>query len=156
MVTEQPLSADLQKVDEPRNRSRLKQFLAPVLVALSLLIGMTVGKRLGASYEGFGQISGARVGEWFGFAIGVSIATFAEFFAKSGTRSRDRPIVSCSAIGFLFILSSLAAIFAEANTGELGGPLAFIAFWAVAGAVIYISGKRSETTNQAQTSRRTE
>ena len=144
MVTEQPQPADRQKVDEPQNGSGFKRLLVPIMLAIGFISGTAVGKRLGASYQGFGQISGARVGEWLGFAIGVSIAAIiGGLVLTSGTGNWVRRIVSCFAILILFVLSSIVAIIAEANTGELGGPLAFIAFWVFVGTVIYMAGKRS-------------
>jgi len=145
VATEQASPVDQQAVKEPPSGSRFKQFLVPVSIAAGLIVGTTVGKKLGANYEGFGQISGARVGEWLGFGIGVSVATIVGgLFLTFGTGSRVRRIVSCFAIGFAFILSSVVAIIAEANAGELGGPLAFIAFWVLVFLIVYLAGKRSQ------------
>lgn len=145
MATEQASSVDQQAVKEPQSGSRFKQLLIPVSIASGLVVGTTVGKKLGANYEGFGLISGARVGEWLGFGIGVSVAAIVGgFFLTNGAGSRVRRMVSCFAIGVAFVLSSVVAIIAEANTGELGGPLAFIAFWVLVYLIVYLAGKRSQ------------
>lgn len=145
METEQPRPVDQQDAGEPHSGARIKRFLIPVSIVVGLLVGTTVGKKLGANYEGFGQISGARVGEWLGFAIGVSAAALiGGLLLSGGGGSRVRRIASCFAIAFVFILSSVVAIIAEAKAGELGGPIAFVAFWVLFFLIVFLAGKRSQ------------
>ena len=95
---------------------------------------------MGAGYAGFGQISGSRIGEWIGFAVGISAAVVVVglFMTKAQPATQTRRVLSCVVVTCALISSSLVAIAAESKIGELGGPTAFIAFWIIVGLAVYL------------------
>jgi len=67
-------NADCTTQDGTLAASRFDALKIPVSIAIGFLLGETIGKNMGAGYAGFGQISGSRIGEWIGFAVGISAA----------------------------------------------------------------------------------
>jgi hypothetical protein len=128
--------------------SRFEALKIPVVTAIGFLLGETIGKDVGAGYAGFEKISGSRIGEWIGFAVGVTLAmaVVSLFMTKvnpnSHPNSQMRRVLSLMAIAFALIASSLVAVVTEAKMGELGGPFGFVTFWLIVGSIAYMFGRK--------------
>jgi len=124
--------------------SRFEALKIPVAIAIGFLLGETIGKDIGAGYAGFGKISGSKIGEWIGFAVGITLAmaVVSLFMTKVNPNSQMRRVLSLMAIAFAFIASSLVAVVTEAKMGELGGPFGFVTFWLIVGSIAYMFGRK--------------
>jgi len=124
--------------------SRFEALKIPVAIAIGFLLGETIGKDIGAGYAGFGKISGSKIGEWIGFAVGITLAmaVVSLFMTKVNPNSQMRRVLSLMVIAFAFIASSLVAVVTEAKMGELGGPFGFVTFWLIVGSIAYMFGRK--------------
>ena len=124
--------------------SRFEALKIPVAIAIGFLLGETIGKDIGAGYAGFGKISGSKIGEWIGFAVGITLAmaVVSLFMTKVNPNSQMRRVLSLMLIAFAFIASSLVAVVTEAKMGELGGPFGFVTFWLLVGSIAYMFGRK--------------
>lgn len=124
--------------------SRFEALKIPVVTAIGFLLGVTIGKDVGAGYAGFGKISGSRIGEWIGFAVGMTLAmaVVSLFMTKVNPNSQMRRVLSLMVIAFALIASSLVAVVTEAKMGELGGPFGFVTFWLIVGSIAYTFGRK--------------
>ena len=124
--------------------SRFEALKIPVAIAIGFLLGETIGKDIGAGYAGFGKISGSKIGEWIGFAVGITLAmaVVSLFMTKVNPNSQMRRVLSLIVIAFAFIASSLVAVVTEAKMGELGGPFGFVTFWLLVGSIAYMFGRK--------------
>jgi len=124
--------------------SRFEALKIPVAIAIGFLLGETIGKDIGAGYAGFGKISGSKIGEWIGFAVGITLAmaVVSLFMTKVNPNSQMRRVLSLMVIAFAFIASSLVAVLTEAKMGELGGPFGFVTFWLIVGSIAYMFGRK--------------
>jgi len=151
MPPSDPSKAD---ISSPRP-SAATLYKGPLLILFALIVGENFGREIGASYEGIGNISGERLGEWLG--EGVCFATAIAIYGWMSSPWFDRARVTLGrrspiavAIWLMFVVMSVSAIAGKAILGEWGGLIGIIAYAAVIGMALLVA-RQLRTSDKQRT-----